>query len=155
MAYLEGVIGVRSLPMVWITLRPHTQSPVQMPTPPYRSNQMGVGELDTTEPLSQRSQRATSGPIALLMMKMVYVNPLKANHTQRSTEKKKKKRPCLPDIVPSVCERSKARCEYLQELEKQGDSWLVDLQLILLHSKVPACFLSHAPIMDCAPTGHC
>lgn len=33
-AYLDGVMGVRSFPMVWITLRPHTQSPVQMPTPP-------------------------------------------------------------------------------------------------------------------------
>lgn len=34
MSYLEGVMGVRSLPMVWITLRPQTQSPAQMPTPP-------------------------------------------------------------------------------------------------------------------------
>lgn len=67
--YLEGVMGVRSFPMVWITLRPHTQSPVQMPTPPYRSSQIGVGELDMTEPLSYRSHRAMSGPIALLMKK--------------------------------------------------------------------------------------
>lgn len=34
LAYLEGVMGVRSLPMVWITLRPQIQRPVQMPTPP-------------------------------------------------------------------------------------------------------------------------
>lgn len=75
-AYLEGVIGVRSFPRVWITLRPHTQRPAQMPTPPYRSNQMGVGALDTTEPLSYTSQRATSGPIALLLNKKItYVNP--------------------------------------------------------------------------------
>lgn len=67
--YLEGVMGVRSLPIVWITRRPHAQRPAQMPTPPYRSNQMGVGEVDTTEPLSYRSQRATSGPIALLVIK--------------------------------------------------------------------------------------
>lgn len=33
-AYLDGVIGVRSFPMVWITLLPQTQSPVQIPTPP-------------------------------------------------------------------------------------------------------------------------
>ncbi|KAF3848987.1 hypothetical protein F7725_015484 [Dissostichus mawsoni] len=33
----------RSLPIVWITLRPHTQSPAQMPTPPYSSSQIGVG----------------------------------------------------------------------------------------------------------------
>lgn len=68
--YLDGVMGVRSFPMVWITLRPHTQRPVQMPTPPYRSSQIGVGEFDTTEPLSYRSHRAMSGPIALLMKQM-------------------------------------------------------------------------------------
>lgn len=33
-AYLDGVIGVRSFPMVWITLRPQIQRPVQIPTPP-------------------------------------------------------------------------------------------------------------------------
>lgn len=32
--YLDGVMGVRSLPMVWITLRPHTHSPMQIPRPP-------------------------------------------------------------------------------------------------------------------------
>lgn len=31
---LEGVIGVRSFPMVWITLLPQTHRPMQMPTPP-------------------------------------------------------------------------------------------------------------------------
>lgn len=46
--YLEGVMGVRSLPMVWITLRPHTHSPMQMPAPPYSSSQMGVGSLEVT-----------------------------------------------------------------------------------------------------------
>lgn len=64
--YLDGVMGVRSLPMVLITLRPITQSPVQMPTPPNRSSQMGVDKLDTTDPLLYSSQMATSGPIALL-----------------------------------------------------------------------------------------
>lgn len=34
LAYLDGVMGVRSFPMVWITLLPQTQSPIQMPTPP-------------------------------------------------------------------------------------------------------------------------
>lgn len=46
--YLEGVMGVRSRPMVWMTLRPHTHSPMQMPTPPYRRSQMGVGWLEVT-----------------------------------------------------------------------------------------------------------
>lgn len=41
-------MGVRSLPMVWITLRPHTHSPMQMPAPPYSSSQMGVGSLEVT-----------------------------------------------------------------------------------------------------------
>lgn len=67
-------MGVRSLPMVLITLRPSTQSPVQMPTPPNRSSQMGVGKLDTTDPLSYSSQMATSGPIALLEAKNAHQN---------------------------------------------------------------------------------
>lgn len=46
--YLEGVMGVRSLPMVWITRRPHTQSPAQIPTPPYSRSQMGVGSFEVT-----------------------------------------------------------------------------------------------------------
>lgn len=46
--YLEGVMGVRSLPMVWITRRPHTHSPAQMPTPPYSKSQMGVGSFEVT-----------------------------------------------------------------------------------------------------------
>lgn len=84
-AYLEGVMGVRSFPMVWITLRPHTQSPVQMPTPPYRSSQIGVGELDVTEPLSYRSHRAMSGPIALLVKKMRTVMEYEAHLDINST----------------------------------------------------------------------
>lgn len=86
MAYLEGVMGVRSLPKVSITLRPHTHSPAQMPTPPYRSNQIGVGALDTTEPLSYRSQRATSGPIALLVIEISCVNLLNECAYTHSTE---------------------------------------------------------------------
>lgn len=74
-SYLDGVMGVRSLPMVLITLRPSTQSPAQMPTPPNRSSQMGVGKLDTTDPLSYSSQMATRGPIALLEEKKA---PLKS-----------------------------------------------------------------------------
>lgn len=46
--YLDGVIGVRSRPMVWMTLRPHTHSPAQMPTPPYSKSQMGVVMLEVT-----------------------------------------------------------------------------------------------------------
>lgn len=72
--YLEGVIGVRSRPIVWMTLRPHTQSPAQMPTPPYSSSQIGVGLWDTTEPLSYTSHSATRGPIALLQGEQKYVN---------------------------------------------------------------------------------
>lgn len=74
-SYLDGVMGVRSLPMVLITLRPSTQSPAQMPTPPNRSSQMGVGKLDSTDPLSYSSQMATRGPIALLEEKKA---PLKS-----------------------------------------------------------------------------
>ena len=64
--YLEGVMGVRSRPMVWITLRPHTHRPAQMPTPPYSSSQMGVASLDSTQPLVYTIHSATSGPMALL-----------------------------------------------------------------------------------------
>lgn len=63
---LEGVMGVRSLPMVWMTLRPHTHRPMQMPTPPYSSSQMGVGSLEVTLLVVYTSHRATSGPMALL-----------------------------------------------------------------------------------------
>lgn len=45
-------MGVRSLPMVCMTLRPQIQSPAQIPTPPYRSNQTGVGALGATEAVS-------------------------------------------------------------------------------------------------------
>ncbi len=50
--YLEGVMGVRSLPRVCMTRRPQIQSPVQIPTPPYRSNQIGVEAVGATEALS-------------------------------------------------------------------------------------------------------
>lgn len=69
-------MGVRSLPNVWITLLPHTHRPVQMPTPPYRSSQIGVGALDITEPLSYTSHSATRGPMALLVENVADVNPL-------------------------------------------------------------------------------
>ena len=65
------------------------------------------------------------------------------------------KKTCLPDIIPSVSEGAKARCEDLQELEKQGDSWLVDLQLVLFQSEVPASFLSHALFLYHTAVGHC
>lgn len=117
MSYLEGVIGVRSLPMVWITLRPHTQSPAQIPTPPYRSNHIGVGAVDTTEPLSYTSQRATSGPIALLVTKMLKINDLN-NHTY-SISSTEENNPSLPDIIPSMSKGSKTGCEDLQKLEQQ------------------------------------
>lgn len=62
-------MGVRSRPMVWMTLRPHTHSPMQMPTPPYSNSQMGVGSFEVTLLLLYTSQRATKGPIALLFKK--------------------------------------------------------------------------------------
>lgn len=34
LSHLEGVMGVRSFPMVWMTRRPHTHRPAQMPIPP-------------------------------------------------------------------------------------------------------------------------
>lgn len=80
-------MGVRSFPMVLITLRPSTQSPVQMPTPPNRSSQMGVGKLDTTDPLSYSSQMATSGPIALLEAKKAHqsLDDIKKKKTQNES----------------------------------------------------------------------
>lgn len=111
-------MGVRSFPMVWITLRPHTQSPMQMPTPPYRSSQIGVGEFDSTEPLSYRSQRATSGPIALLAIKKTNVNDANEKHIHQLL-KRKKKRLCLPNIVTTMGKGAKAGCEYLQELKQR------------------------------------
>uniref|UniRef100_A0A2D4KYI1 Uncharacterized protein n=1 Tax=Micrurus paraensis TaxID=1970185 RepID=A0A2D4KYI1_9SAUR len=47
---LDGVIGVRSFPIVWITLLPQTQRPTQMPMPPYSSSQIGVGASCITPP---------------------------------------------------------------------------------------------------------
>lgn len=32
--YLEGVMGVRSFPIVWMTLLPQTHKPMQIPAPP-------------------------------------------------------------------------------------------------------------------------
>lgn len=46
--YLEGVMGVRSRPIVWMTRRPHTHSPAQMPTPPYSRSHVGVVILEVT-----------------------------------------------------------------------------------------------------------
>lgn len=153
-AYLEGVMGVRSFPMVWITLRPHTQSPVQMPTPPYSSSQIGVGDLDMTEPLSYRSHRAMSGPIALLVKKMGRVNPT----NQPRVFERRETTARLPDVVTSMGKGAEAGGEYLQELEERRDSRWVDLQLILLRGQRfrhhRHRFLSHAPIRHCAPTGY-
>lgn len=105
--------------MVWITLRPHTQRPVQMPTPPYRSSQIGVGELDATEPLSYRSHRAMSGPIALLVKKMGNVNAANEEKNFKTGEERKNAHACLPDVVPSMGEGAKAGGEYLQELKER------------------------------------
>jgi hypothetical protein len=49
---LEGVIGVRSFPMVWITLLPQTHSPIQMPTPPYSRSHIGVALFEDMFPVS-------------------------------------------------------------------------------------------------------
>ena len=48
--YLEGVIGVRSSPTVLITRRPHTNSPMHMPTPPYTRIQTGIRTLSCIMP---------------------------------------------------------------------------------------------------------
>lgn len=50
-AYLEGVIGVRSLPMVWMTLLPQTHRPIQIPTPPYSSSHIGDASFERTSPV--------------------------------------------------------------------------------------------------------
>lgn len=65
-SHLEGVIGVRSLPIVWMTRRPQTHNPAQIPRPPYSSSQTGVAASCITPPWSYIIHRATKGPIALL-----------------------------------------------------------------------------------------
>src|SRR5699024_3380935 len=67
-----GVILVRSEPIVWITLRPQTHRPIEMPMPPYRRMYQGVSPLES--PSRKMSITATSGPIALLQMKIEKVN---------------------------------------------------------------------------------
>lgn len=112
--YLDGVMGVRSLPMVWMTLRPQTHRPTQMPTPPYSSNQIGVGALDITDPLSKTSHRATRGPIALLKAKEVMHSQilfLKSVNTILSTVQFNSS--ALPDIISSVSKRAKTGGENL------------------------------------------
>jgi hypothetical protein len=64
--YLDGVILVRSSPMVFMTRRPQVQRPREMPTPPYSRIQMGVLALAITWPVVPVSHRDTRGPIALL-----------------------------------------------------------------------------------------
>lgn len=127
--HLDGVMGVRSLPMVLITLRPSTQSPVQMPTPPNRSSQMGVGKLDTTDPLLYSSQMATSGPIALLEAKKAHQN-LEYIYIYSNVTK-----PLLPDIISSVSKGAETRCEDLQELEEHGNGWMVHFQFVYLRTE--------------------
>ena len=64
--YLEGVILVRSSPMVFITLLPHNHSPIEIPAPPYNKIQIGVAAFPWTTPVVPVSHRETRGPIALL-----------------------------------------------------------------------------------------
>lgn len=47
---LEGVIFVKSSPMVRITRRPHTHRPTEIPKPPKKSTQSGADERTATEP---------------------------------------------------------------------------------------------------------
>lgn len=126
-------MGVRSRPMVWMTLRPHTHSPMQMPTPPYSNSQMGVGSLEVTLLLVYTSQRATKGPIALLVKKtnkkprrggkMLFTSQLSTCENQEGY---------APHVVPTVGKGSKAGCEDLEELEENRDFWLVCIQPVLL-----------------------
>ena len=64
--YLDGVILVRSSPIVFITLRPSTHNPTDMPAPPYRRIQIGTGAFCAALPVVAVIHSATSGPIALL-----------------------------------------------------------------------------------------
>lgn len=48
--YVCGFIFVKSLPTVSITRRPHSHNPADIPTPPKRSNQIGVSDFCNTVP---------------------------------------------------------------------------------------------------------
>ena len=63
---LLGVIFVRSSPMVLITRRPHTNKPIEIPTPPYRRIHQGVEALGIAAPDAATNHRLTNGPTALL-----------------------------------------------------------------------------------------
>ena len=62
--YLDGVILVKSSPIVLITLLPQTQRPIEMPTPPKISNQIGVAASDSILPSLYTKYSAISGPMA-------------------------------------------------------------------------------------------
>jgi hypothetical protein len=48
--YLDGVIFVKSSPIVRITRRPQTQRPTDIPSPPKKSTQSGVADRAATVP---------------------------------------------------------------------------------------------------------
>ena len=64
--YLEGVMGVKSSPMVLMTLRPQTHRPMEIPAPPITSIQMGTSTFGKTMPYLKMTQSEISGPMALL-----------------------------------------------------------------------------------------
>jgi len=64
--YLDGVILERSSPIVLMTLRPHTQSPILIPTPPNIRIQIGVSAFCKALPSVPIIQILTRGPMALL-----------------------------------------------------------------------------------------
>ena len=66
MCYLDGVILVRSSPIVLMTRRPRIHRPREIPTPPYTRIQRGVAAFSWTTPWLPMSHRDTRGPIALL-----------------------------------------------------------------------------------------
>ena len=68
----EGVITVRPLASVFITRRPHTQRPTEMPAPPYARIHIGAATFSPNESVVAMIQMPISGPIALLQRAVLY-----------------------------------------------------------------------------------
>lgn len=65
-SHVDGVIFVKSSPIVSITRLPHTHNPREIPQPPYNRMYRGVSDFCCTEPSVYINQRAINGPMALL-----------------------------------------------------------------------------------------
>lgn len=60
------MILAKSSPRVWMTRRPQTHKPIEIPIPPYISSQIGMGILEFTTWVTPTIHRPINGPMALL-----------------------------------------------------------------------------------------